>query len=90
MRRVLISDLLEFERHLLRAPLKSRASILNAILHQADIADRFRKRTGRRHPDFGDGTIAGAISASNTAKPTADFGDGLDCMMTGLSIRTRS
>ena len=46
------------------APAK-RAGALARILASADIADRYRKRTGRTHPVHGDGTLWAATQRPN-------------------------
>ncbi len=51
------------------------------ILLRADIADRFRKRHKRPHPEFGSGTIgAAARSFERSALPRACDAEYLRCL----------
>ncbi|WP_442345827.1 DUF7742 family protein [Flavimaricola marinus] len=70
MRPVLPSDLDACARALMQGPACERAIKADGILHAADLADRFRKRTGRLHPDFGDGSLgAAAWRAGQVPRP---------------------
>jgi hypothetical protein len=44
-------------RALLSVPADRRAALLSALLWDAAIADRHRRRTGRSHPVYGDGSL---------------------------------
>jgi hypothetical protein len=57
MRRVLHGDLVAMARHLLTLPPDQRPAACARALDQADAADRFRKRLGRAHPRWGNGTL---------------------------------
>lgn len=57
MRPVLPEDLDRCARSLMQVPQQARASRMEAILRGADVADRYRKRTGRLHPRLGDGSL---------------------------------
>lgn len=41
-------------------PPESRAGVAQRLLFQADVADRYRKRLGRAHPDYGSGSLMSA------------------------------
>lgn len=56
MRQLCHGDLSAAARALLRAP--DRAATMHRLLTQAHAADQFRKRTGRCHPNWGNGTLA--------------------------------
>ena len=57
MRRILHGDLVAMARHLLTLPPDQRPAACAQALDQADAADRFRKRLGRAHPRWGNGTL---------------------------------
>ena len=42
---------------------------VDEIVARASIADAYRRRTGRRHPSFGDGTLAAAAWPMRAAPP---------------------
>lgn len=56
MRQLCHGDLSGAARALMREP--DRAGAMQRLLQQAHAADQFRKRTGRCHPDWGNGTLA--------------------------------
>ncbi len=57
MRPVMHGDLTAAARHLLTLPDSLRASSCAQLITQADAADRYRKRFGRAHPAWGNGTL---------------------------------
>lgn len=60
MRPVMHGDLTAAARHLLTLPDSLRASRCARLIAQADAADRYRKRFGRAHPAWGNGTLMAA------------------------------
>lgn len=60
MRAVHLSDLNMAARTLICARVPDRAVMLASLLEQAHVADKYRKRTGRAHPQFGNGTLSDA------------------------------
>lgn len=60
MRAVHLSDLNLGARTLLCAREKDRPWIMKTLLEQAHTADKYRKRTGKAHPQFGNGTLSAA------------------------------
>ena len=60
MRPVLAADLICAGRAVLGAPKEERLEVARRITERADIADSFRRETGRVHAEYGDGTLAGA------------------------------
>lgn len=81
MRPILPPDLDLLTRLLLSRPKADRAGLVAGLLDHADIGDRYRKRTGRRHPLHGDGSVVGLAMAMGSAMPPA-FCDAAyrDCM----------
>jgi hypothetical protein len=61
MRPILPSDLDQAARALLTVPQAARPAAMGAMLAAADLADRHRKRTGRMHPAYGDGSLIAVI-----------------------------
>ena len=74
MRPVLHSDLIFAARALLESPADVRASAADRLLARADAADRYRRRKGRSHPDWGNGTLM-ALAAKTALPPTPDLRD---------------
>jgi hypothetical protein len=60
MRPVLPADLDGCARALMHVPAPLRPGRIADIIRAADIADRFRKRTGRLHTAYGDGSLGSA------------------------------
>jgi len=58
MRRVLHGDLVHLGRVLLTCPPQERAITCRRAIAQAQAADTYRRRFGRRHPEYGDGSLA--------------------------------
>ena len=63
MRPIGLTDLNDAVRAVLAAPEDDRAATAARIVGQACLADRYRKRMGRRHPVWGDGTLSAAARA---------------------------
>ncbi len=86
MRPVLPGDLVAAGRALLAAPPGERAGLARRLLRDADAADRFRKRLGRAHPEWGNGTLMAAALARPVApEPRLDAPDYLRCQIEMLS-----
>lgn len=60
MRPILPDDLDRCARALMEQPAGRRPDQIVWIVRAADLADRFRKRTGRHHPTYGDGSLGSA------------------------------
>lgn len=60
MRPVLAVDLICAGRAVLHAGSGDRQHLAKELISAAEVADRFRAEKGVSHPDFGDGTLAGA------------------------------
>ena len=69
MRPVLPGDLDAATRLLLTLPPGARAGRAAALVAQADTADRWRKRTGRAHPRWGDGSLMAAARLAARPAP---------------------
>ena len=57
MRAVLLADLEQGARALLARPNCDWPDLAALMIAQARLADKYRKRTGRAHPDWGNGTL---------------------------------
>jgi hypothetical protein len=81
MRPLAPSDLSVAARALMALPEPARAGAAARIVAEARAADRFRRRTGRWHPLWGDGTLEAAARARPLA-PQPVWGDRahLSCM----------
>lgn len=60
MRPVLVGDMLAAARVLMALPREARDGAMAELLAEAELADRFRKRCGRAHPRFGNGSLMAA------------------------------
>ncbi len=86
MRRVLHGDLVQMARMLLTCPPSERERTCRRAIAEAHAADKYRRRFGRRHPDFGDGSLAGwAMRFPRPAEPPLDDPDYAGCLRTVLT-----
>ncbi len=60
MRLLGAADLFAAARALLAAPEPLRAGLMARMIHEAEAADRYRRRIGRVHPLWGNGTLEAA------------------------------
>lgn len=70
MRPVLHTDLLMAARAVRCVPTASRAERLAQWLREAHWADRYRKRLGRAHPHWGNGSLLARAMAEPLAQPS--------------------
>jgi len=80
MRPVLPGDVRAAALALMAVPRQERMAAFEAILSRAKAADRYRKRLGRVHPAWGDGTLA-AAAGPGADEPLADDPTYLDATM---------
>lgn len=71
MRAVLHQDIVALARCLLRLPEAEWRGFARRKILLADAADRYRARTGKAHPSFGDGTLSGALRGCRRDRETA-------------------
>ena len=69
MRRVLISDLLAARQYLMAFPEPILPEIIAGVIALTHAADKFRKRLGKYHPKWGDGTLTEGIRQNNAPAP---------------------
>lgn len=82
MRPLLHGDLTSAARHLLRLPAAERPAVCAQLIAQADAADRYRKRFGRAHPRWGNGTLmAAARTVSLPAEPPLHHAEYAYCLI---------
>lgn len=87
MRPVYPYDLQDAARALMAEEPDGRAQLARAILDRADIADRYRKRHQRPHPEFGAGSLSGAARGFPLAPMPWRCNDTfLACMRLFLSV----
>lgn len=66
MRAITQGDVSAATRAVLNLPADVRSAAVRAMLEKAHAADRFRKRCGRAHPVWGNGSLMGiALSVRN-------------------------
>lgn len=68
MRPVLHGDVTAAARALLMVPDAAREALCRRMIEEADFADRYARRMGRPHRDWGNGTLMAAARA----RPLAD------------------
>ncbi|MFD1912126.1 hypothetical protein [Halodurantibacterium flavum] len=86
MRTVLIGDAVAAARALLPLPRASRPAMMARLIDEAHQADCCRKRLGRWHPRFGNGTLMDAASRyPQPREPFLDDPDYLDCLLVVLA-----
>ena len=85
MRPVLPGDLSAAARALLTVPSCARPSLAHSLLEQAEAADRYRRREGRAHPLWGNGSLQSAALARRVSpEPCLDDPEYLDCQIAVL------
>jgi hypothetical protein len=81
MRPVLHGDLVAAARVLLDLPVDQRPFRMQQLIDAADLGDRYRRRFGRPHPRFGNGSLMAAAAAwPMRTEPPLDSSDYLDCL----------
>lgn len=86
MRPVMHGDLTALARHLMALPAPERPTTCAQFIAQADAADRYRKRFGRAHPLWGNGTLmARARRAVLPAEPALGNPDYARCLILVLT-----
>ncbi len=91
MRPVLHGDLTVAARRLLTVPLGTRWRTARKLIAQADAADRYRRRFGRAHAKWGNGTLRAAAAADASLPPeprlnNADYADCLALVLEALRV----
>lgn len=87
MREVLPGDLSAAARALLPLPEAARRAAAKRMIAEADIADRYRKRTGRAHALYGNGSLmAAALRRHPPAEPFLSDPGYLDCLATVILL----
>lgn len=61
-----------------------RAGLMAILIAEAETADRFRRRHGRPHPDFGNGTLMAAALARPQARLAPGGREGLAALAQAL------
>lgn len=85
MRPLVHGDVTTAARVLLAAPSVCRRALAARLLREAASADTYRRRSGRAHPFWGNGTLMSAAMAHGPApEPPLDDRDYLSCL--GLVI----
>lgn len=67
MRAVTSGDIRMLARHLTGVRRRDRPDVALRLLERAHVADRYRKRTGKAHELWGDGSLAAAIPKASLA-----------------------
>ena len=91
MRPIHLTDLDQAVRTLLALPRDRHPATARAIVAGAGLADRYRKRLRRRHPVWGDGTLAAAARGIGApvcrVRCDADYRDALALLLVALTGR---
>lgn len=81
MRPVQLADIECALRHLLQVPPARQGAVMADLLARAETADRYRLRSGRRHPTYGDGTLmAAALGLGVAPRPAGYDARALACL----------
>jgi hypothetical protein len=94
MRAVHLSDMHFAALALKQQPPNDQAELFQTALCHADIADKYRKKLRRAHPEFGTGTLTSAMAdrapvAENKGRDTA-YLQSMLVVVTGLLAYTSS
>ncbi|WP_457648937.1 DUF7742 family protein [Profundibacter sp.] len=86
MRPVLHGDVVAAALVLLRLPVLVRRDVMRDMLEQAAAADMYRKRLGKGHPLWGNGSLmAVAMRRERASEPFLDDPDYCRCLITVFS-----
>jgi hypothetical protein len=89
MRAILTTDIDTAARAAAAVPEPERAALVARLLDRAHAGDKWRKATGRVHPAFGPGTLAGAAAGLPLAAPPRRFDpaacDALAAVIAGIA-----
>ncbi|MFC7704989.1 hypothetical protein ACFQXB_12355 [Plastorhodobacter daqingensis] len=87
-----MGDAIAAARMLLPLPRHERAAMMDRLLYEAHLADCCRKRLGRSHATYGNGTLMDAAARyPRQDEPFLDDADYLDALLTVLSaLRSRA
>ena len=76
----MIGDVLLLARHLKALPPQDRPQKATDCLEKAHVADKWRKKTSKPHPIFGDGSVMGQVMGLDTVRgPLPDLTKNEDC-----------
>jgi len=68
-------------RVLYALPARRRSGVLERLLQAAARADQFRRKTGRTHPEWGDGSLmVAALMAAPPPEPRLDDAEYCGCL----------
>ena len=82
MRPILHGDVVSAARVLLKTPGDARGACLSRMMDEARWADAYRKRTGRAHPCWGDGSLmAAALRRNPAAEPEIEDPEYCQCLV---------
>lgn len=84
MRPIGLGDLTAAAGALAAVPHGRRAALMAILLAEAETADRFRRRHGRPHPAFGNGTLMAAALARPQTRLAPGAPDGLEALAQAL------
>jgi hypothetical protein len=75
MRSIGLADIEVAARVLMCVPSAQQANVIRQLLSDAHVADKYRKRLRRMHPQFGTGSLMSAAQAHPCAKRFETIGD---------------
>ena len=76
MRAIFHSDVMALARVLAQVPEPRRARLCERLIEQTDCADRYMRRLGKPHPDWGNGTLLSRVCSLPMAQVTTLGGTG--------------
>ncbi|WP_428543182.1 hypothetical protein [Profundibacter sp.] len=86
MRPVLHGDVVAAALVLLRVPVSACPEVMRDMLEQAAAADLYRKRLGKGHPEWGNGSLmAVAMRRERAGEPFLDDPDYCRCLIAAFS-----
>lgn len=91
MRQIGLSDLFHAARAVLSVPPSQRNALCESLLWRAHVADKYVKRLGKLHPEWGDGSLRGVVMrcyvAEDAPRETGALCMGLQVVLTALKQR---
>lgn len=92
MRRIILADLAATAHFLARWPAAERPVLLAELLFQTQSADRFSRRFGRPHADWGNGSLQSRVLQEPYAETTEDhnFWTSISLVASAIAARQRT
>lgn len=70
MRRIVLGEILVVAQHLMSVPRLARGEVISHWVEQAHCADKYRKKMGKEHVLWGNGSLIDRVDPRPVSKPS--------------------